>query len=104
MSNKICIPSKTEDLNLGFFNLITGINKSKTLTKHISCEYKCNFDGKKCNSNQWWNNDKCRCECRKIHVCEKDPVWNPSKCICENGKYLASVMVDSAIICGEVIK
>ena len=104
LSNKICIPSKTEDLNLGFYNLITGINKSKTLTKHISCECKYNFDGKKCNSNQWWNNNKCRCECRKIHVCEKDPVWNPSKCICENGKYLASVMVDSAIICGEVIK
>ena len=47
LSNKICIPSKTEDLNLGFYNLITGINKSKTLTKHISCECKYNFDGKK---------------------------------------------------------
>ena len=26
--------------------MITGINKSKTLTKHISCECKCRFDGK----------------------------------------------------------
>ena len=26
---------------------------------------------------------KCWCECKKIHVCEKDYVWNPSKCICE---------------------
>ena len=25
--------------------------------------------------------------------------WNPSKCICENGKYLASIMDDSTIIC-----
>ena len=26
--------------------MITGINESKTLTKHISCECKCRFDGK----------------------------------------------------------
>ena len=31
----------------------------KTLTKHISCECKCKFDSRKCNSDQWWNNDKC---------------------------------------------
>ena len=29
-------PNKTEDLNLRMFNLITGINESKTLTKHKS--------------------------------------------------------------------
>ena len=28
------------------FDMITGINKSKTLTKHISWECKCRFDGK----------------------------------------------------------
>ena len=28
------------------FNMITGINESKILTKHISCECKCRFDGK----------------------------------------------------------
>ena len=39
--------------------MITGINESKTLTKHISCEYKCKFDEPKYNSNQWWNNHKC---------------------------------------------
>ena len=26
--------------------MITGINESKTLTKHISCKCKCRFDGK----------------------------------------------------------
>ena len=30
----------------------TGVNESKTLTKHISCECKCRFDDIKCNSNQ----------------------------------------------------
>ena len=59
LSNKVCIPNKTKDLNLSVFKKITGINELKTLTKHLSCECKCRFDGKKCNSNQWWNNDKC---------------------------------------------
>ena len=50
--NKVCVPNKTEDLNLSVFNMITGINEWKTLTKHVSCEYKCKFDGRKCYSNQ----------------------------------------------------
>ena len=29
----------------------------------------------------------------------KDYVWNPATCNCENGKYLASIMDDSTIIC-----
>ena len=62
------------------FNMITGINESKTLIKHISCERKCKFDGRKCKSNQKWNNDKCQCECKnpKEHnLCEKDYICNP---------------------------
>ena len=39
--------------------MITGIRDSKTLAKHISCEFKCKFNGRKCNSDQWWNNNKC---------------------------------------------
>ena len=39
------------------FNMITGINESETLAKDISC--KCKFDGTKCYSNHWWNNNKC---------------------------------------------
>ena len=35
LHNKLCIPNKTEDLNRSVFNLITGINESKTLTKNI---------------------------------------------------------------------
>ena len=59
LSNKVCVPNKTEDLNRGVFNMITGINESKTLTKHISCERNYRFDGRKCNSDQLWNNVKC---------------------------------------------
>ena len=46
----MCVPNKTDDLNLSVFNMITGIIESKTLTKHISCKCKCKFDGRKCNS------------------------------------------------------
>ena len=69
LSNKVCVPNKTKDLNLSVLNMIT-----RTLTKHISCEYKCRVDEKKCNSYQWRNNNKCRCECKERHVCEKDYV------------------------------
>ena len=55
LSNKVCIPNKTEGLNLSVFNMITGINESKTL----SCKDKCKFDGRKCNSSQRWNNNEC---------------------------------------------
>ena len=70
--------------------MITWTNESKTLTKYISSECKCKFDGKKCNSDQWWNNDKYWCECRKCHVCEKDYIWNPATWICENGKHFTN--------------
>ena len=103
LSNKLCVPNKTGDLNLSVFIMVTGINVSKTLTKHILCRCKCRFDGGKCNSDQWWNNDKCWCECKKRHVCEKKYIWNPTTCNCKNGKYLASIMDGSLIMCDEVI-
>ena len=62
LSNKVSVPNKTENLNLSVFNMITEISESKTLTKHISCKCKCNSDDRKFNSNQKWNNDKCRRE------------------------------------------
>ena len=84
------------------FNLITGINKLNTLTKHIPCKCECKFDRWKCSSDQWWDNDKCWCECKKCHVCGKDYVWNSATCNFENRKYLASIMDDSMITCDEI--
>ena len=66
LSNSVCFPSKTEDLNLSIFKMITGINESKTLAKHVSCECKCKCDDRKCNSNQKWNDDKGRCVCKNL--------------------------------------
>ena len=61
LSNKVCVPNKTEYLNLNIFNIFTGISKSKALTNHISCECKCKFNGRKCNLNHSRNNDKSWC-------------------------------------------
>ena len=58
LSNKVCVPNKTEDLNLSMFAKITEKNESKILRKDVSCECVCKFDGRKWNSNQEWNNDK----------------------------------------------
>ena len=44
LSEKTCVPNKTEDLSLNMFNMITGINELKTLAKHISRKCKCRFD------------------------------------------------------------
>ena len=53
---------------------ITGINESKILTKHTSCECKCKFDKRECNSNQWWNWNSINVDVsvKKHHICEKD--------------------------------
>ena len=48
LSNKVCAPNKTEDLNISVINMITELNELNTsaLTKHISWECRCRFDGK----------------------------------------------------------
>ena len=35
LSDKLCVPNETKNLNLSLFNMISGINESKTLTKDI---------------------------------------------------------------------
>ena len=59
LSIRVCAPNETKYLNLHVFNMITGINKSRISAKHISCKFQYKFDGRKCNLNQNWNNDKC---------------------------------------------
>ena len=57
--------------------MMTGINESKTLTKHIPYKCKCKFHSKKCNSKsngimELWNNDKCQCECKNCQTCKEN--------------------------------
>ena len=48
-STRTNVPNKAEDVSLSVFNMITKINESKALTKDVSYEFKCKFDGKKYN-------------------------------------------------------
>ena len=85
------------------FNIITGINELKTLTKHISCECKCKFDGKnvvQINGGTTINVDM---SVKNVVYVKKYYVWNPATQSCENGKYCTSIMGDSAITCDEII-
>ena len=66
-SNKVCVPYKTEDLKM-FLIRLQWKNESKFLTKDISCKCKYKFDGRKCNSNQMWNNNKCWWWSKNIYV------------------------------------
>ena len=41
LSNKVCVPNKTEDVKIHIFDMITGINELKILTKYILYKCKC---------------------------------------------------------------
>ena len=89
-SNRMCVPSKIQVLNIHIFNMTTGINESKNLRKLISCKCESKFDGRKCNTSKKWNNNKCQCECKNLknyHMYEKYYLWNFTTCNSENGKY-----------------
>ena len=69
-----CVLNKRENLNFIVYNMITGRNKSKMLTRHISCKCKDTFDDWKCNLNQKRNNDKWWCQWKnpnEDNACEK---------------------------------
>ena len=60
LSTKICVPSKTKDINVKVFNMITNKYESKTMVKHNSCDWKCKYKSTTCNSFQKWNNEICQ--------------------------------------------
>ena len=79
--------------------MITRINKSKTLTKIIPCNCKCKSDGRNCNFNQKWNNEKCRCECENpINIVSAMKIIFGA-CACKINKYLQSIVGDLIITC-----
>ena len=48
LSTKICILNKTKDINVKLFKMLTNKDEAKTMTKHISCDSKCRFNGATC--------------------------------------------------------
>ena len=92
-SNKVCVPNETEDLKLHTFNMTTGINESRTLTKHISCKCDCTFGGRKRISNH-----------NRLFECKKGCFGNLATCSCKNGKYAGSIIDDSIVICSKIVE
>ena len=72
---KICVPSKTKDINVKVFNMITNKNEAKTMVNHISCDYK--YSSATCNSDQKWNNETSQCEYKNYRTCQKTTVRIP---------------------------
>ena len=72
-----------------FFNLISWTNETRHVKWHETCKCKYRLDKSVCNSEQRWNEDKCKCECKELidkGVCDKGFIWNPSNCECECDK------------------
>ena len=67
LSIKMCVPNKTEDINVKVFHMITNSNEAKTMAKHISCDCKRKRNSTTCNSNQKWSNETCQCECKNYN-------------------------------------
>ena len=95
LSTKICVPSKTKDVNVKLFNMLTNRNETRAILKHFSCDFKCKFNSSTCNSNQKWNNETCQGECKSYRNYEKDYY--------KNGKYLQSIADDSKNVYDEII-
>ena len=57
--DRICVSKKTKTVTLEVFDMIKVINESRTFINLISSECRCEFDGRKFNLKQIWNNEKC---------------------------------------------
>ena len=51
-SVQVCVPSKVKDMNVKVSDLMSGINETKCLVKHKSCECKYTLYESLCNSKQ----------------------------------------------------
>ena len=84
---KVFVPNVVKNLNVKVFNLISRSNESRSIKLHETCI--CRLNKIVCNNKQKWNNDKCRCECKKLvdkGACNKGYIFNPSNCKCECDK------------------
>ena len=76
---EVCIPNKVKNMNIKVFNLMSGVNETRFLVQHDSCECKCGLNESVCSSKKKWNHNECRCECTELDdwgFCEKGYMWN----------------------------
>ena len=61
-------------------------NETRHIEWHETCKCKCRLDASVCDNKQGSNNDKCRCESKKLNDkgrCYTGFIWNPSNCECD---------------------
>ena len=63
---RICVPDTVKNLTVKVFYLMTLTNETRYIKWHESCKCICRLNKIICNSKQWWNEDKCRCECKEL--------------------------------------
>ena len=63
---KICVPDVIKDLNVKVFNLMSRTNEKRFIEWHETCKYKRRLDAIVCNTEQRWNENKCRCEWKEL--------------------------------------
>ena len=80
---QVCASDKMKNMNIKVFNLMSRVNVTIILVQHQSCQCKCELNESVCYSNQKWNHDERRCECKVLDdwsSCKDDYMCNPSAC------------------------
>ena len=81
--------------------MIANLKEVKTVTKHISCNFKCNVNSTACNSNQNRITKRVNVSINIIIYAKKITVGILAHVFVENNKHLKSVATTSA--CDEII-
>ena len=63
---KLCVSDVVKDMNIKVFSLMSRINETRHISWHESCTCKCSLDASVCNDKQRWNNEKCKCEYKRL--------------------------------------
>ena len=83
-------------LNIKVFNLMSRTNEKRHIEWHETCKCKCRLETSVCNNKKRWNDNKCRCECKKLidkEMRDKGFIWNLSNFECNviNHEMLVSI-------------
>ena len=95
-------------MNLKLFNLMSGVNETKVLVQHKSCDCNGRLNGSEDNMEQKWNHDECRCKCKQLdywNSCKHSDMCNPSTCDCEECNKVSKIdeYIDEKGLIGKLV-
>ena len=99
---KYVFRKKAKYMTVKVFNMIKSKNETKTMEKHISCDFRLKFNNTTCNSNQKWNMKTWQFECKNYRTCKKI-ILGILAYIVVDDKYLKSIADPSVVTCDEII-